>query len=101
MSETAPTGEAAVVPQRPAPHPDVETAYLSPEAMLYDKRTGRVAHLNGPASAVWMLLDGTMDAATLADELSQIFGTDVATIRPDLDRVLSEFAQQGLLVEGG
>jgi len=107
MSQTEPTtsgdGHAtgdAVVPERPAPHPDVETAFLQPEAVLYHDRSGTVIHLNGSAAAVWMLLDGTLDADALVGELAEIFEVAAETIRPDVEAALAGFAAQDLLVEG-
>ena len=100
MSQTEPTTGRAVVPERPAPHPDVETAFLQPEAVLYDDRSGTVIHLNGPAAAVWMLLDGTLDSFGLALALADIFEVSADEIRPDVEAALVDFAAADLLVEG-
>ena len=100
MSETEPTRGDVRVPARPSPHPDVETAFLQPEAVLYDDRSGTVIHLNGSAAAVWMMLDGTLDVDAVVRELSGIFEVDVDTIRPDVEAALADFAAQNLLVEG-
>ena len=52
MSNLESAAGEATVPARPAPYPDVETAYLRPEAVIYDDRSGTVIHLNGSAAAV-------------------------------------------------
>ena len=100
MSHTEHTTGDVAVPERPAPHPDVETAYLSPEAVLYDDRSGTVIHLNGSAAAVWMLLDGTLDIDGLSTELAVIFEVSAETIRADVQAALASYAGQNLLVEG-
>lgn len=100
MSATEPTSSDVVVPDRPAPHPAVETAFLQSEAVLYDDRSGTVIHLNGSAAAVWMMLDGTLDSDGVVRELSGIFEVDVDTIRPDVEAALADFATQDLLIEG-
>lgn len=100
MSQTEPTTGDVAVPERPAPHPDVETAFLSPEAVLYDDRSGSVIHLNGSAAAVWMMLDGTLDLEGLSIELAGIFEVSAEVIRPDVETALAVFAEQSLLAEG-
>jgi Coenzyme PQQ synthesis protein D (PqqD) len=86
--------------QRPQPHPSVETAFLAPEAVLWDGRHHHVHHLNPSASAVWLLIDGEMSADQIAVELCDIFGTEYAVVRPDVDVAIAEFARRGLLVGG-
>ena len=100
MRQTEPTTGAVAVPRRPVAHPDVETAFLSPEAVLYDDRSGTVIHLNGSAAAVWMLLDGTLDLDGLSAELGGIFEVSAEIIRADVEAALAGFAEQDLLVEG-
>jgi len=92
---------SAAAPDEPLrPHPSVETAFLAPEAVLWDGRHGQVHHLNPSASAVWLLIDGESSADRIAAELSDIFGTDYAVVRPDVDEAIAEFARRGLLVGG-
>ena len=102
MSQRRPCEPARpTVPERPAPHPDVETAFLQPEAVLYDDRSGTVIHLNGSAAAVWMLLDGTLDHSTSRRRARRASSRSSAdTIRPDVEAALADFAEQNLLVEG-
>jgi hypothetical protein len=88
------------IPSPPAPHPAVETAYLAPEAVLYDERTARVYRLNPSASAVWMLLDGTGDVEAISAEIGEIFDVPVATVRGDVAAAIEQFAAQGLLRTG-
>ena len=99
MSQPAAAPHGVVVPRRPAPHPAVETAFLKPEAVLYDGRSAAVIHLNASAAAVWMLLDGTLGLDKLVHELSAIFAVEVDAIFEDVESALAGFAAEGLLVE--
>ena len=92
-STTAPSGPLA-------PHPAIETAYLAPEAVLYDDRSTVVLHLNGSAAALWMLLDGTLDTDGVVMELAEIYETSAENIRHDVEAALASFAEQNLLAEG-
>ncbi len=89
--------EASVVPELARPADHVETAYLAPEAVLYDAATGRVHLLNPGAAAVWMLLDGRQDAAGLAVELGELFGRSPDELLPEVTDAVADFAQRGLL----
>jgi len=80
-----------------APHPAVETAYLPPEAVLYDERTGKVFRLNPSASAVWVLLGESGDVDAIAAEISEIFEVPVGEVRADVAVAIEQFAAQGLL----
>ena len=51
------------------PHEAIETAFLEPEAVLYDDRTKSVVRLNPSATAVWLLLDEASAPADIAAEL--------------------------------
>ncbi len=84
--------------ERPRPHPAVETAFLAPEAVLWDARHHQVHHLNPSASAVWLLIDGELTADQIASEVSEIFGADYDVVRPDVDEAIGEFVRRGLLV---
>lgn len=89
-----------VAPAAPVAHPAVETAYLAPDAVLYDERTGLVYRLNPAASAVWMLMDGTADAEAIARDVSEIFAVAVEQVRPDVVAAIEQFVAQGLLLTG-
>jgi len=80
----------------PARHPSIETAVFGAEAVLYDERSGMVHHLNPPACAIWLLLDGRSVGdivATLADAASM----SPADIRPDVVEAIAELAAAGLI----
>jgi hypothetical protein len=83
--------------ERPRPHPSVETAFLAPEAVLYDMRHHQVHHLNPSASAVWLLIDGVASADDIATELSEIFSAPYDVVRPDVTSAIEDFRGRGLL----
>jgi hypothetical protein len=75
----------------------METAFLAPEAVVWDSRRHQVHHLNPSASAVWLCIDGDQTADQITTELSEIFETPQEVIRPDVDDALAEFARLGLI----
>jgi PqqD family protein of HPr-rel-A system len=75
----------------------VETAFLAPEAVLFDDRHGEVHHLNPSATAVWLLLDGDLSLMDVAAELSDIFGVPESVVLPDVQTTVAEFRRRGLL----
>ena len=81
---------------RPTRHPAVETAVLGTEAVLYDDRSGMVHHLNGPACAIWNLLDGR-SVADVVEVLSETTGLDRDDIRRDVIQTIGELDAAGLL----
>jgi PqqD family protein of HPr-rel-A system len=81
---------------RPARSPSVETAVFDTEAVLYDERTGTVHHLNAPACAVWMLLDGRPVGAVVAT-LSEETSLPSAEIRRDVLQAIADLGDAGLL----
>lgn len=81
---------------RPTRHPAVETALFGTEAVLYDERSGMVHHLNGPACAIWRLLDGRPVADVVA-VLCQTTGVGRDHIRRDVIQTIGEFDAAELL----
>lgn len=95
MTSSAATADPASV--RPAPHASVETAFLAPEAVLFDDRHGEIHHLNPSASAVWLMIDGELSIVEIAAELSDIFGVPESEILPDVETSVADFRSRGLL----
>jgi len=87
----------SAVTDRPAPHEGVDTAFLVNQAVLFDDRNGRVHELNPSASAVWLLLDGELSLDDVAVELHELLGVDRDVLRADIDLVVADFADRGLL----
>lgn len=82
---------------RPLRHPAIETAVFGEEAVLYDERSGMVHHLNAPACAIWMLLDGR-PVRDLVGTLSLATGEPPAEIRRDVLQTITDLEAAGLLI---
>ena len=81
----------------PGPRPEIETAFVGGEAVLLNVETGSVYALNPSASVVWLLLDGVLSTAAIADELSEIIHLPSDALLNDVDTAIAGFAAQGLL----
>ena len=81
---------------RPARHPSIETAVFGDEAVLYDERSGMVHQLNGPACAIWLLLDGR-SVGDVVDTLAEATVLPPADIRRDVLQAVVELDAAGLL----
>ena len=78
-------------------HPAIATAFLATEAVLYDERTGQTSVLNAAATAVWLVIDGERDVGEIVTEVAGDFGDSPEEIRADVEAVLADFTQRGLL----
>jgi PqqD family protein of HPr-rel-A system len=102
MTDTAGTADTAEAGRTtgstiPRPHHSVETAFLPPEAVLFDDRHGEIHHLNPSASAVWVLLDGELSIDEVTAELSDIFSVPGDQMRGDVIAAVEDFRTRGLL----
>lgn len=69
--------------------------------MLFDRRKGVMYELNETASAiVGQLADGPATATQIVSALVEEFDGPVEEITPDVNRLLADFAEAGLLVQG-
>ena len=85
--------------ERPRPHPDIETAFVAPQTILYDDRSGSVYELSPSASAVWLLLDGEATVADVTLDLAEILGRSPDEVAPDIGTALADFRERGLLAD--
>ena len=85
--------------ERPRPHPDIETAFVAPQTILYDDRSGSVYELSPSASAVWLLLDGEATVADVTLDLAEILGRSPGEVAPDVGTALADFRERGLLAD--
>jgi uncharacterized protein (DUF2126 family) len=82
------------------PRATVQALELDGDISLYDSATSQAVVLNGTASAIWRLLDGTRDAAAVLAALAGGYGVAAAVIRADVERTLAELAATGMLQSG-
>ncbi|MCI0341148.1 MAG: PqqD family protein [Planctomycetales bacterium] len=70
------------------------------EVVLVDSAGDRAAVLNATAAAVWLLCDGTRDAAAIADEIVATLGEKAPAperVSADVERCLAELRRERLL----
>ena len=69
------------------------------EWVVYDPRARRLHALNLTAALVWAFCDGEAEVDEIALKVRSALATapDEATVRADVDRVLGDFREAGLL----
>jgi hypothetical protein len=81
----------------PTSAPSVVWEELDGECVLYDEARDELHRLNGTASVVWQLCDGTTTVEQLVGELADAYGAPREVIEGDVTTLLGELAMQGLL----
>jgi hypothetical protein len=81
------------------PAPNVIETEVDGDVCIYDPSSERVAVLNGTASDVWRLADGTYTIAEITDLLASSYGTQPTSIAPDVVAVVTEFVEAGFLAQ--
>ena len=76
---------------------DVLTAHLEDEAVLLHMDTKRYYRLNATAAAIWRGLEQGRTRADLLQELCHRFDVSEAQASPELDRVVLDLVDKGLL----
>ena len=67
------------------------------ELTLYDPRAQVVHILNPTAAAVWRLADGTLKTADVVSEVAEIYGLETDVVEEDVQEILEQFREAGLL----
>ena len=76
---------------------DVLTAHLEDEAVLLHMDTKRYYRLNATAAAIWRGLEQGRTRAQLLEELCRRFDVHAEQAAPELDRVILDLVDKGLL----
>ena len=79
------------------PTPNVLETELDGEVSLYNPAQEEVTVLNGTASAVWYLCDGTFSADEIVELLAKSYSVDVEEIRSDVEQTIAMLSEAGLL----
>ena len=79
------------------PAPQILETELGEEISLYDPTTENVVVLNTTASDIWRLSDGESSLDEMVRLLAAAYGVNAEQIRPEVERVIGEFQEQGLL----
>lgn len=64
---------------------------------LYNPRTEQVVVLNGTASDIWRLADGSHTIGEIVDLLASSYGVSPDSIAPDVEKTVEDLAEAGLI----
>lgn len=83
-------------------HPDRQITFhaFAEGGVLHRTGSHRLWVLNVTAATLWCLIDGQSDASRLARDYGIRFGIDAAAAQQDVDALLAQFSQWGLLNGG-
>ncbi|HEY0152319.1 MAG TPA: PqqD family protein [Longimicrobium sp.] len=79
---------------------EVLTAHLEGEAVLLHMDTKNYFRLNATAALLWKGMERGLEREQLLDSLLAEFEVDRPTAAAELDRLLGELAERGLVVPG-
>ena len=82
---------------RPRARADLTVVELDGEAVIYDERSGELHHLNGSATLIFGLLDGTATVRELAADVAAAFGVPAGEVASQIRALLRQFRSLGLL----
>ena len=84
---------------RPIPAVGVVVEDLDDDVCLYRSDIDEVLVLNQSAGDIWRLADGDRSVEAIATRLADVYGTDEATVRTDVQAVVADLLARGYLVE--
>jgi hypothetical protein len=83
------------------PNPDVETAMIGAEALLFDPLGPFRTPLNPTAALVWASLDGVTPLGEIAEELATATGAPPDVVLPDVISVVAHLLTGGIVFVSG
>lgn len=89
-----------VTTERPARRPDVWLRQAEGENVVFDPKTGAVHILNATALAIWELCDGDTRVGEMVEAICGLSGLPRDVVQEDVERILKEFEQAGIVVRG-
>ena len=81
----------------PSRAPDTFVVELDGEAVVLDEQANRLHLLNRTATLVWNCLDGEVDVAGLAREISEVLELPFEQVLAETLSVVTDLAVEGLL----
>jgi len=81
----------------PRPAGGLQATDVDGELLLLDPRTDRLHLLDPVATVIWSVLDGEVTVDELVGDLADAFETPAATVRADLDALVSALEGAALL----
>jgi PqqD family protein of HPr-rel-A system len=85
---------------RPVRKPGVWLRQAGDENAVYDPSTGAVHLLNASALAIWDLCDGETQPEEMIAAICTISGLPPDVVAEDVERVLTQFEDVGIIVWG-
>ena len=79
------------------PSPDVMMQELGDELVLLDMRSEHYFGLNEVGARVWQQMSEGCDLDTMVRTLTEEFDVDEATLRADVERLIADLADAGLV----
>jgi hypothetical protein len=83
--------------RRVGPAPDVVARRLGDDTVLVNLRTNRIFQLNRTGAAFWELVEEGCERAEIEERLASRFAVDQAVLSSNLDALVAELDQAGLL----
>ncbi|GEM_PF-4711451 len=80
---------------------DLTTVEIDGEVSAYNPVTDRVVMLNGTASDVFALCDGTLDVEGIAELLAGAYGADLGEVRAGVGQAVALLILEGLVERTG
>lgn len=84
-------------PFRPRVRTDVTVTELDGEAVIYDERSGDLHHLNGPATVVLGLCDGTATPEEMSAAIADAFGRPLGEVTPQVSDLVEQLRGAGIV----
>lgn len=79
------------------PRADLASERVDDDVLLLDKSNGKIHQLNPTASLVWESLQKGVDEQRIAEIVSETFEIDADTAKSDLQKLMKQFNELGLL----
>lgn len=83
--------------RHPERRPGVWLRRSGAEVALFDQERGAVHLMNDSAAAIWDLCDGRTDPEEMIEAICTISGVPREVVVDDVERILAEFAEAGLI----
>jgi len=85
---------------RPQAVAGLEIRLVGDELLVHDPAAKKIHVLNQSAGEVLKLCDGTRESGDIVARLCEQTGADAQIVGADVDRIIDQFQQLGLIVDG-
>jgi len=85
--------------EHPRLREDVLLREVEDELLLYDPKTGETLLLNNTAAAIVELCDGSTSPVGIVDEIMSVVEVDRAQVEADVQKLINDLEERGLVEE--